>query len=64
MRNVEITNGKDELVIKVKLTRAALDAAELSNTGRTRLLATTAGAAPVACNVDGLRVALNVMIPR
>ncbi len=63
MNNVEITNGNGVLTIKIKMDKATVKAAPLSNTGKTRLLASTGGAAAVDCSVAGLKVALNVMIP-
>ena len=64
MTNVEMKVEGDTLVIRVALTKAAIKAAQISQTGKTRLLASTHGAIAVGQADVGAKVALNVMIPR
>ena len=63
IRNVTAKVQGAKLVLEIDISKAAVAAAPMSGTGKTRLLASTAGAMPVSCAVEGLKVALNVMIP-
>ena len=63
MNNTKIEVVGDNLVITVGIGQQDEHNAPLSKTGKTRLLASTGGAQPVECNIPGLKVALNVMIP-
>ena len=63
MQNITFRKNSSKLVIEIDISQHAQAAAQLSSTGKTRLLATTGGAAEFDCGVPGLRVAVNVMIP-
>lgn len=53
----------DVLVLRIPISEAAASAAPASASGKTRLLATTHGAALVPGSLPGLKVALNVTLP-
>jgi len=57
---MNITVKGEKLIIEVDVSKAALAAAQLSSTGKSRVVATTSGFRPVA-GADGLRVGLNVI---
>jgi hypothetical protein len=62
MHNVRMNVKGKTLIIEVDLSQP--NAAPRSKTGKTRLLASTAGAVePAQTMIPGLKVALNVMIP-
>jgi hypothetical protein len=64
MHNTRIEIVKDELVIRCKLNGQTADSFPPSSSGKTRLVASTGGAAPIAYpKLDGLKVALNITIP-
>lgn len=63
MHNVKMNCNGTKLVIEVDLSDP--QNAPLSSTGKTRLLASTGGAVePAQTKLPGLKVALNVMVPR
>jgi hypothetical protein len=59
MDNVEMKVTGDNLIITVDLSNPGI----ASKTGKTKLIASTHGAEPVACKRAGVKVALNVMAP-
>ena len=63
MHNTEISTEGKILTIKIDISDEAVAAAPLSKTGKTRLLASSSGSVAVSCQVPGLQVAVNVMIP-
>lgn len=63
MHNVNVKASGKKLVIEIDTSPEAVKAARLSSTGKTRLLATTGGAMPVECDLAGVKLAVNVMIP-
>lgn len=60
MHNVTATVEKDTLVIRVNISAKALAEAPASSSGKTNLVGTTSGSAPVA-DKPGLSYSLNVM---
>ncbi|MEY5098703.1 MAG: hypothetical protein RJA36_1422 [Pseudomonadota bacterium] len=64
MQNLKITTNGTKVTLEFDTSKPAQQAAKLSSTGKTRLLAGTGGASPVDVpGCPGLKVALNVMIP-
>lgn len=62
MNNVDWKLTGDKLVITVDVSKKAIDAAPMSKTGRTYLVASTGAAAPIpAHHCSSLTFALNVM---
>lgn len=60
MDNMKIEVKGKQLIITVEdITKPGA----LSSTGKTKLVASTRGAVPVAGTPDGLKVALNVTVP-
>jgi hypothetical protein len=53
---INVKNGK--LTIEVDVSKEALANAKLSNSGKSKLVASTGGSLPIG---DGLRLGLNVM---
>lgn len=60
MDNVEMTVSGDKLTIVIDLSKKGTP----SSTGKTMLIASTRGAAPVEAKRAGIKVALNVMAAR
>lgn len=64
-KNMTIVREKDELVIRINIGKAALSKATLSNSGKTRLVATTSGLQGVENPpIPGMKVAVNCIIPK
>ncbi len=62
MFNCDVRKDGSDVLIRVKADKAAMQAAQPSKTGKTKLLGTTGGAVTVP-GLDGVKVALNVMVP-
>jgi hypothetical protein len=52
----------DKLILTIDIGQASREAAKLSKSGRTKLIATTGGF--MACGDDDIKVSLNVTIPK
>lgn len=61
--NVSVRRVGTKIVIEVDASREKIEAAPFSSTGKTRLLASSAGTMPVE-GMPGVSVAVNVMLPR
>jgi hypothetical protein len=61
MHNVEYTIAGDKLTITVDVSKKALAAAPPSSSGKTKLVATTGGALPIAVPGAAVTFAINVM---
>lgn len=61
MHNVTHEIVGDKLVITIDLSKAAIDAAPPSSTGKTHLVAATGAALPVACKHAAVTFSMNVM---
>ena len=59
MQNVHTEIKGDKLIITVDVSKKTIDAAEMSKSGKNKLVASTAGVVPVG--VNGLKLGLNVM---
>ena len=63
MDNISIKMNGTKLIIEIDTSPAAVKAAKLSSTGKTRLLASTRGPIVIEGKLDGLKVTLNATIP-
>lgn len=63
MDNISVKMNGSMLVIEIDTSPAAVKAAKLSSTGKTRLLASTRGSTIVQGKLEGLKVAVNATIP-
>ena len=59
MRNIEMTREGDMLLLRMKIDSKTIESAPFSSTGKTKLVATTGGAAPVP-DLVGVSVAVNL----
>lgn len=59
MQNVHTEVKGDKLIITVDVSKKTIDGAELSKSGKNKLVASTGGVVPVGGN--GLKIGLNVM---
>ena len=63
MNNVKIKTNGSKITIEIDVSKAAVQNAPYSSTGKTKLLASTGGAYVVPGSVPGLKIALNAMLP-
>lgn len=62
-KTMKISYENGEIVIRVPATEAACKSAPVSNSGKTRLLASTGGFVTVSGAPSGVKVGLNVTAP-
>lgn len=61
---MDITYKNDEIIIRIPCDAAALAEAPLSNSGKTRLIASTRGFIDIPGAPNGMKLSINVSIPR